>query len=142
MTDLFLDMISQYGLKEVDGVQSNPQILSFFKELGYDVKDDSTTAWCSAALSYFAKKNGYEYNKQLNARGWLKMSTIVLKPTVGDVVVFWRNDPKSWEGHVGLFVSMDEKNVYTLGGNQGNAITIAPYPRERVLVFRELKKIK
>ncbi len=142
MTEILIDMLSHYGLKEVDGVKSNPEILAMFKELGYNnVKDDSTTAWCSASISYFAKKHGYEYSKQLNARSWLTMPVVVLHPQVGDVVVFWRNDPKGWEGHVGLFISMDEKTVYVLGGNQGNAINISPYPRERVLGFRQLKKI-
>ena len=142
MSDIFLDMISRYGLKEVDGANSNPEILAMFKELGYHVTDDSTTAWCSAALSYYAKKNGYEYHKELNARGWLKMPVVILKPRVGDIVVLWRDSPQSWKGHVGLFVSWNEKYVFVLGGNQGNTLSIAAYPRERILGFRELKKIK
>lgn len=140
MTDLLFEMLSHYGLKEVDGKDSNPEIIEMFKEFGYNIADDSTTAWCSAALNYYAKKTGYEYSGQLNARSWLKMPTVILKPTVGDVAIFWRGDPKGWEGHVGLFISWDAANVYVLGGNDGNMIRISAIPRGRLLGFRQLKK--
>jgi hypothetical protein len=97
MQDLLIEFLKKYGTKEVLGANSNPEILDFFKELGYNwVVDDSITSWCSASLSYFAKKCGYEYHKGLDARGWLKMPLMVLKPTIGDVVILWRNDPSSW----------------------------------------------
>jgi len=140
MQDLLIEFLSHYGLKEVDGLASNPDIIAMGKDLGYDIKDDSTTAWCSLAINYFAKKCGYEYTGKLDARSWLKMPVVVLKPNMGDIVVLWRNDPKGWEGHVGVFVAWDDRNIYILGGNQSNAINITPYPRERLLGFRQLKK--
>jgi len=143
MTDLLLEVLSHYGLNEVPGPQSNPKILEFFQELGYDwVNDDSTTSWCSAMLSYYAKKCGYEYYSGLDARGWLKMPIMVLKPMPGDVVVLWRNNPLSWEGHCGLFINWTDTKVYLLGGNQGNQINISVYPRDRIIGIRSLKKIK
>jgi len=142
MTEILLDMLSNYGMKEVAGPDSNPEILKFFDDLGYDyVNDDSTTAWCSASLSYYAKKHGYEYHKGLDARGWLKMPVKVLKPKLGDVVVFWRESPSSWKGHVGLFIAQDLNIIYVLGGNQNNSLSIAAYPRDQVLGYRELKLI-
>jgi len=141
MRDLLIEVLSHYGLKEIDGKESNPQILAMFSEIGYKIDDDSTTAWCSAAMNYYAKKCGYEYTGKLDARSWLKMSTIVLHPEIGDIVVLWRNNPEGWEGHVGLFISWDEKNIQILGGNQGNQINITSYPRERLLGFRKLNRI-
>jgi hypothetical protein len=87
MTDLLLEMLSHYGMKEVDGPQSNPEIIAMGEDLGFDIMDDSTTAWCSLALNYYAKKCGYEYTGDLAARSWLKVPIVVLKPTMGDVVV-------------------------------------------------------
>ena len=98
------------------------------------------TGNCSAAIAYYAKENGYEYNKSLLARDWLKYGEVVLQPSPGDVVVFWRDKPDSWKGHVGLFISQDVHNIYTLGGNQNNSISISPYPQERLLGYRRLKK--
>jgi uncharacterized protein (TIGR02594 family) len=143
MTDLLIEVLKHYGLAEVPGVKSNPEIIAMFTELGYNIDDDSTTAWCSACMSYFAKKCGYEYNKGLDARGWLKLPTpiVVLQPSVGDIVVLWRDSPTSWQGHVGLFISQDVHNVWLLGGNQGNAINISPYSRDRILGVRQLHKL-
>lgn len=141
MTDILLSMLEQYGMKEVDGLESNPEIIAMGKELGFDIADDSTVAWCSLAMNYFAKKCGYEYSGSLAARSWLKMPVMALKPTLGDVVIFWRNDPASWEGHVGLFINWNDKYIWVLAGNQSNSLNIIAYPRERLLGFRKLRKL-
>ena len=141
MDDLLLEILSHYGLSEVTGKHSNPEILEFFNELGYNIEDDSTSAWCSAMLSYYAKKCGYEYNKDLSARSWLRMPIMVLKPVIGDIVILWRENLQSWKGHVGIFINWDINKIYILGGNQNNQISINAYPRERILGFRRLKKL-
>ena len=43
-------------------------------------------------------------------------------------------------GHVGLFAATTCKRdkVYMLSGNQNNAVTIAPYPAERILGIRRI----
>ena len=142
MKDLLLEVLSHYGMKEVKGKDSNPEILAFFKELGYDwVNDDSSTAWCSAMLSYYAKKCGYEYNKTLAARDWLKMPIKVLKPSLGDIVIFWRENYTSWKGHVAIFIAQEGKLIYCLGGNQNNELDITAYSSDQLLGYRQLKKI-
>jgi len=143
MKDLLIEMLSHYGLKEIVGSKHNPEILAMFADIGYDWVKDDETAWCSASLNYFCKKLGYERSGKLDARSWLKIDKpiIVLKPTIGDIVVLWRVSPDSWEGHVGLFINWDENNIWVLGGNQGNMISIAPYKRERILGFRQLHKL-
>ena len=145
MTDILHEMLKHYGLKEVFGKESNPEILAMFTELGYDwVDDDSTTAWCSAALNYFCKKLGYERSGELTARSWLKIDKpiIVLKPSLGDIVVLWAGSPDSWRGHVGLYITEDKDSIYILGGNQNNQIKISPYPRERLLGYRKVRKLE
>ena len=142
MKDLLYEVLSHYGLSEIAGPSSNPEILEFFKDLGYDwVTDDSTTSWCSAMLSYYAKKCGYQYHVGLDARGWLDMPVKVLKPSIGDIVVLWRGSPSDWRGHVGLFINWDDTKIWILGGNQSNTISITPYARERLLGFRQLKRL-
>ena len=141
MNEILVEMLSNYGLSEVDGPLSNPEIMEFFREIGFDwVKDDST-AWCSAALNYFAKKHGYERSGALDARSWLKVGEKVLEPQLGDVVVFWRESYASWKGHVAIYINSNEKHIFCLGGNQGNSISIAAYPRDRLLGYRRLGKV-
>jgi hypothetical protein len=53
--------------------------------------------------------------------------------------VFWRDYATSWKGHVGIVVATDKEWVYVLGGNQGDSVCIAPYPKTRVLGFRKPK---
>ena len=103
--------------------------------------DDSATAWCSAVVNYFAKKNGYERSCKLDARSWLKVGELILEPELGDIVVFWRGSPDSWKGHVGVFITQTTELVYCLGGNQSNEIRISAYRRDTVLGYRRLKKI-
>jgi len=144
MQDLLIEFLSHYGLSEVSGPKSNPDIIAMGDDLGYDVEDDSTTAWCSLAMNYYAKKCGYEITNSLSARSWLSLPKpiIVLKPQLGDIVVLWRVSPTDWRGHVALFINWNENYVYTLGGNQNNSISIVPYSRQRILGFRQLHKIK
>lgn len=141
MTDLLLEMLRHYGIKEVAGDKHNPAIVAMFKEIGFEWVKDDETAWCSASLNYFCKRLGYERSGRLDARSWLKLPSIVLEPEIGDIVVFWRKSPNSWEGHVGLFISWDEDSIYVLGGNQSNMLSIAPYSRERLLGFRRARKL-
>ena len=77
------------------------------------------------------------------ARSWLNVGRAIHDPEPGDVVVFWRGQMDSWTGHVGIFtgVSLDGTRIYTLGGNQSNAVTISAYPKERLLSFRRLIKV-
>ena len=52
---------------------------------------------------------------------------------VGAIVVFQR----AGGGHVGFLVGRDERGrLMILGGNQANAVTIAPFDPERVLGYR------
>jgi uncharacterized protein (TIGR02594 family) len=141
MTEILLEMLRHYGIKEVVGDKHNPEILAMFAEIGFDWVKEDEVSWCSAALNYFCFKLGYERSGKLDARSWLKMPVVVLKPSLGDIAVLWRNSPDSWEGHVGLFITQDINNVWILGGNQGNMLNISAYPRDRVLGYRQTKKI-
>ena len=141
MNEILIEFLKNYGLSEIDGPLSNPSIMEFFEELGFDWVTDDSTAWCSAALNFFCKRHGYERSGALDARSWLKVGTIVLTPQLGDIVVFWRGSYSDWRGHVGLYVNHNEKYVWTLGGNQDNSINITAYSRDKLLGYRRLNKI-
>jgi uncharacterized protein (TIGR02594 family) len=143
MTDLLLEILQYYGLREIVGKQHNSEIVKMFAEVGYDQIKDDETAWCSALLNYYCMKLGYERSGKLTARSWLNVGEVIEEPEMGDIVIFWRNNPNSWEGHVAIYISEDKdlKIVYSLGGNQGNMLSVKPYHKSRVLGYRRLKII-
>jgi uncharacterized protein (TIGR02594 family) len=133
--------LSQYGVKEIVGKQDNPEVLKYFKNLGFDsssLKDE--TAWCSAFANWVARESGLEYSKKLNARSWLNVGKEVIEPKLGDIVVFWRESPDSWKGHVAFYINDDDNYIYVLGGNQSNQVCIKPYAKRRLLTYIRLNK--
>lgn len=134
--------LSEYGVKEIVGSKDNLRILKYFDEIGFNgSRLHDETAWCSAFANWVAKTSGYEHSKKLTARSWLSIGDSTSMPKVGDVVVFWRESPNSWKGHVGFFIKETRNFVYVLGGNQRNMVCIKAYSKSRVLDYKKLKKI-
>jgi uncharacterized protein (TIGR02594 family) len=134
-----------YGLTEVVGVENNPQIVQFFKDIGHTWVQDDETAWCSAFINWLAWDCGCQRSGKLDARSWLTVGKTVKYPELGDIVVFWSGnpDPKiSWRGHVGLFMGLDFNKIYCFGGNQGNQVNITPYPLGQLLGYRCVEYIQ
>ncbi len=135
----FLKALTQYGIVEFSGIEDNPEILKYFsleEFKGAHYKDE--TAWCSAFVNWCCKTSGVSYSGALDARSWLTVGNQTTKPVPGDIVVLWRENPDSWKGHVGFYISEDRNRIYMLGGNQKNAVNISAYPKERLLQYREL----
>lgn len=95
----------------------------------------ATTPWCAAFVNAVEKMCGRKGTGKMLARSFLNYGTAVGVPQVGDIVVFKRGN-SSWQGHVGYYVSSDKEFVTSLGGNQGDKVCYAKYPRTSVLGFR------
>ena len=130
--------LTQIGVKEVVGNLHNPEVLKYFNEIGHSWVKTDEMAWCSAFVNWVCKKTGLQYTGKLNARSWMKIGHQVTNPKAGDIVVFWRSNPKSWKGHVGFFINQIGNKVYVLGGNQKNQVCIQSYPANRLLSIRRL----
>lgn len=136
------------GVKEVVGHVHNPMIVSMMQLTDRNVRDDETP-WCSGFVGYCAWLLGLPQSKSLRARSWLTVGQAITLEEAQpgfDVVVLSRGadappaDVISAPGHVGFFHSYAPQNkiVYLLGGNQGNQVSIAGFPRWRVLGVRRL----
>mgnify|MGYP000571983370 CR=1 FL=1 len=131
--------LSQIGIKEIRGKKDNPEVLKYFNDIGFDgayLKDE--TAWCSAFVNWVCKQACCDYTGKLNARSWLKIGNKTNNPQIGDVVVFWRENPQSWKGHVAFFIKETKNWIYVLGGNQNNQVKISAYRKNRLLEYRKL----
>lgn len=127
---------AELGVKEQPGALHNPRILEYHKSCkGGEVADDET-AWCSAFANHCMLRAGIVGSGRRNARSWLTWGVELAEPKVGCIVVFWRDNPKSAKGHVGFYVSAQQASILTLGGNQANSVSVAPYARARLLSFR------
>lgn len=143
MEDLLKIAFNELGTEEIAGADDNPEILKYAKETGIKGVTNDEIPWCSTFVNWVAWKAGLQISGKPNARSWLNAGTKVTSPEPGDVVVFWRESPQSWKGHVGFFlgVSPDQKRVYCIGGNQGNRVSVSAYRKDTVLSFQRLAPV-
>lgn len=128
------------GLKEWPGAKHNPEIVKLYADAGHGWVQDDETPWCAAFVAAVLAQLGLQGTGKLTARSYLQWGEPVdlddAEP--GDIVVFWRGSPDGWQGHVAFFDSLAAGAVRVLGGNQGDAVSIASYPKGRLLGVRRL----
>lgn len=125
------------GVREIKGPRHEPLILRWWLSIGAHFRDDETS-WCGAFVGGVLKEAGLPIvSGGAAARAWLKLPVKLDRPAVGCIVVFWRGSKDGWSGHVGFVVGQDQGgNLMVLGGNQGDAVNIKPFGRDRVLGYR------
>lgn len=121
------------GLKEIPGTENNPIILQWLYKLKAWWREDETP-WCGLFVASCLNETGYPIAKNwMRARAWLDWGIKLDFPTVGCVVVYERVGG----GHVGFVVGRNiDGHLMTLGGNQSNKVSIAPFQTDRVLGYR------
>ena len=128
---------SLIGTREIRGNRHNPKVLEMFAAIGNPGVKDDETPWCAAFVGYCLQMAKQKGSGKLNARSYLGLGTPLNEPAYGCTVVLHRGDPKGWSGHVGFVVGRDVKGrIMILGGNQSDAVTIAPFDSKRVLGYR------
>jgi uncharacterized protein (TIGR02594 family) len=132
------------GQKEIPGSKDNPLIVTWLRKLGSWINHDETP-WCAAFVNAMAREAGFEQTGKLNARSFLEVGQPVrlTEAKRGDVVIFWRNSPDSWEGHVGFLESYDATTgkLRILGGNQSDSVSIATFTTHQLLGVRRLRSL-
>ena len=121
------------GTKEIPGPKHSSTIQNWLTYLNAWWNDDETP-WCGVFLGYVFKKAGYPIPKMyMRAKAWLNWGVTIPRPIVGCVAILDRKGG----GHVFLVMAITPRgNPVGIGGNQGNAVTIAEFDRERVLGYR------
>ena len=121
------------GTAEIPGKATAPTIARWLRELKSFWSDDETP-WCGTFCAAVFRETGIPIAKNwFRARAWLDWGVPLHKPALGCVVIYERGGG----GHVGFVVGQDTLGrIVTLGGNQGNRVSIAPFDRLRVLGYR------
>lgn len=129
----YQSLARQMGLNERD----QGAALSEYMANGGVNLDPAVTAWCAGAVNAALAQSGMEGTNSLAARSFMDWGSPVESPQKGDVAVFSRGAPGSGQGHVGFFDGYnDDGTIRVLGGNQGDAVSIANYSSDSLLGFR------
>lgn len=140
---MLLWALSYFGLKEVVGKGSNPEILAMWRRLrdaGHgkvygEFYTDDDIAWCGLFIADAALAAAKPIPKKfLSALEWANWGNPVDEPKLGDVLVFSRKGG----GHVALYVGEDDECYHILGGNQGNSVSVVRREKSTLVAARNL----
>lgn len=123
----------EIGTTEVPGAGNNPRIIEYHSSCDLRATEDSV-AWCSAFVNWCMMKAGIPRTKSAAARSWLNYGRAIDVPQVGCIVIFRRGDPPA--GHVAFVESVEGEYLLCLGGNQGDTVKCARFPKKDVLGYR------
>ena len=122
------------GTKEFSGSKDNPTIIDWAKEEGGDIASEFThdsIPWCALFANHILTKVGLKGTETLWALDFAgKWPCVRLAgPAVGAFAPMKRQGG----GHIMVIVGRDQiGNVMGLGGNQSDAVTIAPFAVSRL----------
>jgi len=78
-------------------------------------------SWCfsqhAAGIPFKYHLGARNIRQQFKQKGWLLEGG---EPEPGDIIVWWRDQPDGWKGHIGLVHRCENGIVYTIEGNRGN----------------------
>jgi len=108
--------ISELGNGETDGNNKGPDIKRYNN--GYEA------AWCAGFVSYILEESNvglFEYSLSAKAiyNEANRKNRITAIPKAGDLIIFHRGNPKSWQAHIGIIEKVDKDYIYTIEGNVG-----------------------
>lgn len=122
------------GTKEGSGSKDNKVIIDWAKDEGGSIAKEYThdsIPWCALFANMIMTKAGIKGTETLWALDWAgKWPSIQLPgPAVGAMAPMLR----SGGGHIICVVGKDQHgNIMGLGGNQSDAVSIAPFPLSRL----------
>lgn len=124
------------GTKEAPGTVNNPVVVKMFGLADHPEITQDAVPWCAAFVAACLKQGGFpnEVAKSLKlwAAAYGKLGTPLKNPVWGCVGVKTRNGG----GHVGFVVAANAERVWLLGGNQGDKVSVASFPRSSFSAFR------
>jgi uncharacterized protein (TIGR02594 family) len=122
------------GTKEVVGARDNPVIINWAKDEGGSIAKEYThdsIPWCALFANHCLTRAGIKGTGTLWALDFAgKWPSIkIAGPAVGAFAPMLRNGG----GHITIVVGRDQHgNIMGLGGNQSDAVTIAPFAMSRL----------
>ena len=134
------DLAQRYlGITEIQGEQDHP-LIRWWHSLTTMGETDDQVPWCSSFVNGICWELRLPRSKSAAARSWLDVGVAVPPEDarVGHDIVILSRGSSPTAGHTGFFAGWGEDTVRILAGNQGNRVSIASYPRDRILGIRRV----
>lgn len=128
------EALNLYGIKEKPGKENAPEIMAWAKvlDLTHDYVADAVP-WCGLFVAYVVYRSDWPVVRSpLWARNWAQFGDPSPEPGLGDILVYQR----AGGGHVGFYVGEDSGAYHTLGGNQGDKVSIVRIGKDRLVAAR------
>ncbi len=130
---------AKLGTREAAGSANSPTILGWAKRLGARalgmVYNADSVPWCGVFVAYCLQQGGVEpASISVRAKSWATWGQTLRAERLapGAILVFER----AGGGHVGFYTAEDAAAYHVLGGNQGDAVTIARIANSRCIARR------
>lgn len=138
MTPWITEARKHIGLKEEPGAGNNPTIVKWWKDIKRGGITQDSVPWCAAFVGSCLERVSITSSRFESAKSYLQWGQPLTEAVYGCIVVFTRDAG----GHVGFVVGKDTQGrLMVLGGNQGDAVSIAPFSVMRVSGYRWPKDI-
>jgi uncharacterized protein (TIGR02594 family) len=128
--------IAELGVTEIPGPEHNKRILEYHQKTSLKAPADEI-AWCAAYANWVLYKGGVKGTNSAAARSFLTLGKNAPSPLVGDIGI-WPRGNSSWQGHVGFVFDVKGNQIYLLGGNQSNRVSVVIYRKDTALGFRRV----
>jgi len=133
----------QVGVNEqLPNGRANPDVKAMFAAVdGYNPEtvDCRKVPWCAVFINWALQNGkGGPGTRSAGARSFSRSRnfTKLEEPRIGCIVVMWRGQYDDGEhGHVGFYAGDGGRYINVLGGNQGDAVGIAKFPKSRVIGY-------
>lgn len=125
----------ELGQRERAGAADNARIMKLYRDAGHAGVAHDEVPWCAAFVGACLKRAGLASTRSLMARSYAKFGTALGDARFGAIAVLSRGRDPSL-GHVGFVVGWTDEVLMLLGGNQDNAVSVAPFERSRLVALR------
>lgn len=125
---------SQIGTREIVGPKHEDRVLEYWRigHVPLDVNDDETP-WCAAFVAAALESTGYESTRNGRARSYAESAKFLTCDMRLGAVVCLSSSAGPANGHVGFLEGISDTHVALCGGNQSNAVSVAQFPKNRIV---------
>jgi uncharacterized protein (TIGR02594 family) len=126
---------AELGETEIKGRKHNLRIVQYQKLAFVGGRGGDERDWCAIFLNAALESSGVPGTRKSRAKSFLEWGEAIDPPALGAIAVLSRSAAE-WQGHCGFYVGEIGASLFLLGGNQGDSVSIATFPRQRLLGYR------